>query len=408
MDRDGDGADSPRSRRDQAGEVTSERCVAVRQALAAVASGQVELGTLKAIEELSVRLRAREFEELAAEFPFDVFFEISVRSEGLVRAYALVVFCFYGMSDALPLERFVSPDVCDFLMGMMRKGKMKVFSAVMRFVGRLARAAPAVRVWFIENGVLEVVGRFPGCLRIPSFLECLLVGEPALPVEVVGAIRGVYEELAASENEAMIVNVLKSMTAILESGVEFDFSFLVPRVNAYADMNGEQVLVRLMEFVTVWPTAPITLARVFVDKLVTLRKWALLRPMLDLFVKRCDEWKGFVDDELIESVVMLSDGANYAELERIVKVILLYFDFTRVFDERVVRLIVPFCSDPNLAGMCFERLLVLMDSTDQRQELLSMIEESVPEIAMLCEQDGDLAEVAASFLQKLDEFKANL
>ena len=408
MDRDGDAADSARSRRAEAGEGESAMCAAVRRAVAAVASGQVELGTLKAIEEMSVRLRAREFAEVAAEFPFEVFFGIAVRAEGVLRAYAVVVFCFYGMSDALPVERFVAPDVCEFLMGMMRRGKMKVFSAVMRFVGRLARAAPAVRVWFIENGVLDVVGRFPGCLRIPAFLECLLVGEPALPVDAVRTIHGVYEGVAASENEAMIVNVLRSMTAILESGVPFDFSFLVPRVNAYADMNDEQVLVRLMEFVTAWPTAPVTLARVFVDKLVTLRKWALLRPMLDLFVKRCDEWKGFVDDELIESVVMLSDGANYAELERIVRVILLYFDFTRVFDERVVRLILPFCSDPNLAGMCFAQLLVLMGNTDQRQELLSMIEEWEPEIAVLSEQDSDLAEVAASFLQKLDEFKANL
>lgn len=409
----GDGATADRGRSRPAagdpayGKVVSETVNTIMKGIELVKKGEFDVETLKTIDGMSVQLRAGEFLDLTEVFPFELFFSIARNTKGPLRAYALVIFCFYAMSEAFPINAFASPENCSFLLEILRKAKAKLFSSVLRFSGRLVRAAPDARDWFLANGVLDVLTRYPHTPRIPTFLEALILTEPIPNLEIIMAIHRLYVILSESDNESVIANVLASTTAICKSGIPFDFEFVMAKLNSYAELDDQQVLVKLMEFVSVCPDVPITFARTFVDKLTKLRNWALLQPMLELFISRCADWKGFVDDELIESVLILSDQANFAELKIIAHVLLLYFDFSRVFDERVVRLIISFLSDDTLAYLCFEQLMVIIDNTlEERCLLLSILEDSFQDITNIIEHNSELAEIASAFLQKLDQLKS--
>ena len=141
--------------------------------------------------------------------------------------------------------------------------------------------------------------------------------------------------------------------------------------------------------------------------MTTLQDWSLFPVVMDLFVSKCNEWKGFVDDELIESVLVLSERTNFTERSKVAKVILSYFDFAHVFDERAVVVLLDFISDRDIGKACLEELTILLSqdlNTEQKQFLCTVIENSMPDICEIIEQDDSLSPSATLFLQKFDDW----
>jgi hypothetical protein len=377
----------------------------IQQSLELLISGQVTLDLLRSISGSSLALSKSEMDTIAIDFPFAVVLGIAFRSPPAIQTAALRVFCFFAMSDSFCASDFLCPEVLSFLLDRFMNGGKPIFSCLLRFFAKFCRISIWLRDFLLASNVLEHIYRNPVSIRIPSFLTSLIDLEPLPPSEIFEEINAIFALLIESHSAEMQCNVLQSLNHLLERELPFDYGFLVANIERLSKFDDDCVLIPLIQVAEKIEGLSIAYARIFFTKLGTLSQWSLLPPLLHLFIVKSSEWSGFVDDELIETILLLSDQADYREERMMVEIILILFDFVQVFDIRVIAEICKFVTDPEIGRPCIEalfRALARELEPDQIAEIQEIMSEAILEIAEIVEKRDDdpgLVDIGEKFLE---------
>lgn len=392
--------------------------VKIRQAITEIVEGRVTKEAMKVLEMSALRLKGapyacskRQFESVASIFPYQQFLDIALSSTGLLHNYAVVIFSLYAMADAFPVEDFLSENCLKFCFAELSGcTPRKVFSNVLRFVCKLMRASDDARNWFLGNGVLGVIQRFPDCQRIPHFLETVLLTGP-VPPDAFAVIHGILVSLYASDSPEMVINVLKTVKNVVDEGIALDVEFLREKFDQLVASGEERVLIAVMQAMTVVPDVSLDYARHFVRIVAQQKSWKMFSHVLDLFLAKHEEWSGFADDELLQLVLMVSPDTMYDEMEQIARILVLYMDFGQTYISEAVQCIMKFIDNPDFGVSVIEQMIALLHcpmSPPEVAEFVELVDAVIDDLDTISDENvmSPLGDAASGFLALYPQWRA--
>jgi hypothetical protein len=265
-----------------------------------------------------------------------------------------------------------------------------------------------LRDFLVERGIIGIVSNFRRSSRIPAFLAALITTQPVPPDEVMIQLHRIFVVMIESASDSYIPNVLASLSLISESGIPFDMNFVLVNLEKLLSSDNDDVLVNLLNLLAELPDVSVGYSRRLFDRVICSENRRLFRPLCALFVKKYDQWNGPMNDELIELVLHMRGILEFRSERQIVSVLILYFDFDKVCDIRVIEAISKFVGDPELGGMCIEaiwRNLRTEMTVEDRMRFIGIMDEVLADLENVSDADAEAAPAASKLLRDYEEWK---
>jgi hypothetical protein len=390
----------------------------LHDSLQRIVSGELNEELLQEIEECAFGLRPRSVMAVGREFPFALYFGLMASPSPGIQKAAIRTFAFFAQTGHCPVADFIGLGRSAFLLPLFAEGTKRTFTDLLRLFTAFVRDSSEFRDFLISQSIFDLLGRFPNCSRIPRFLESLFVREPSPISEAVVAAQSIFSALLERGISGIRANrdlglgqVLNSLKRLMEMGAPLDFDFLVARIEEISESNDEEVLLNLIPIVERVSNASIALARIFMNKLGHLRMWSLLPPILRLFLSKHEVWSGFVDDELIESILILIDHAQFQEERMMVQLLCLLTGSSGDCDLRVAAAVARFVGDEQIAAGCLEvlgRFFEMELSADAKLQLAAIVDAAMTDINQVADTPGPAGDCADAFITAYSEWQGTV
>jgi hypothetical protein len=390
----------------------------VRVCLHCLTSGDPPEPLLRRVDELCITLPSYSILSIGIDFPFHFYFNLIFSSSSTIRSSSVRTFAFFAQTPTFPVAEFVSLECSAPLFDLFSHSTKRMFSDLLRLFTIFVRNSLEFREFLISHSIFHFLTKYPNCSRIPQFIESFFSLIPLPSPEVFTCAHSIFTSflssnisLTESDSLNLLALLLKSLLHLLQNQIPFDFGFLSENLDILSQSNSEEILITMIPIVELIPNSNIDLARTFLFKLGTVVSWSLLPPILHLFIAKHSEWSGFVDDELIESVLILVDRAGFREQRMIAHLLCLFGGEIEVCDLRIVREVAKFVVDEQIGQACIELLWKYLEyelSIEEKLEMVGVLDEVIPEMENLLNNDEIAADQAEVFLVAYNEWKSKL
>lgn len=369
----------------------------------------------------SIAKDPRRLHSLFPHIPLEFCFETIINGEtDAIKSFALTIFLHSSFCPSFPVNQFAHSDHVHFFLSLLSTVSFTQKLNILRFFTRLSKSRADVRDFLLENLILERIPEPENHNKAANELQrvkCSFIANCFVPLSPIPEpLQESFQELAAEflgqdsvSFQRIFLEAFRENPVVVwgnDSLFDWVFNYLI-RTNSLEVAEG---IIKLLN------AAQKTFNQsVFVAKIPPNEHFALLLAFFGKFVEskfRCkvlkvvmmnvENFRGIDSVSFCLALLEMIETAPYKVARLMCRVLILYSDILRNFDLRIPAVVGLYVADPMVNRFVLEYFRGLLQApldSVTHKAVVEVIEQIIPEIAILEGEQGNVGELASIVLE---------